>query len=30
MTEFFEGSNTQELMQLMFAHIKSQVENARM
>ena len=30
MTEFFEGSNTDELIQRIFAHIKTQVENPRM
>ena len=29
MTEFFEGNNTEELMQCMFVHIKTQVENPR-
>ena len=30
MTEFFEGSNSDELIERMFADIKTQVENSRM
>ena len=30
MTEFFEGSGTNDLIQCMLAHIKAQVENPRM
>ena len=30
MTEFFEGSNTAEVIQRMFEHIKTQVENPQM
>ena len=30
MTEFFEGSDTDGLIQRMFAHIKTEVENPRM
>ena len=30
MTEFFQGNNTDELIQCIFVHIKTQVENPRM